>query len=45
MTLILEEVGGTIKMVKIDAYKNQLLASKYQLRSLPTMVLFKMVTI
>ena len=36
-----EELGNNIKIVKIDVDKNQPLASKYQVRGVPTMILFK----
>lgn len=36
-----ETLGDTIKIVKVDIDKNQELASKYQVRSVPTMILFK----
>ncbi|MFT5735974.1 MAG: thioredoxin 1 [Maribacter sp.] len=35
------ELGETIKIVKIDVDKNQSIASKYQVRGVPTMLLFK----
>lgn len=42
---ILEEVktelGDAIKIVKIDVDKNQPIAAKYQVRGVPTMLLFK----
>jgi thioredoxin 1 len=35
------ELGAKIKIVKIDVDKNQLLASKYQVRGVPTLLLFR----
>lgn len=36
-----EELGDTIKVIKIDVDKNQPVASKFQVRGVPTMILFK----
>ena len=36
-----EEMGTTIRIIKIDVDKNQALASKYQVRGVPTMIAFK----
>ena len=36
-----EELGDAIKIVKIDVDKNQKLASKFNVRGVPTMLLFK----
>ncbi|SDS33107.1 thioredoxin [Gramella sp. MAR_2010_147] len=36
-----EELGDNVKIIKIDVDKNQSLASKYQVRGVPTMILFK----
>ena len=35
------EFGDSISIIKIDVDKNQALASQYQVRGVPTMVLFK----
>lgn len=35
------DLGEAVKIVKIDIDKNQELATKYQVRSVPTMILFK----
>jgi thioredoxin 1 len=35
------DLGEAVKIVKIDVDKNQELASKYQVRGVPTMILFK----
>lgn len=36
-----DEMGERIKIVKIDVDKNQSIASKYHVRGVPTMLLFK----
>ncbi len=36
-----QELGDSVKIVKIDVDKNQSIASKYQVRGVPTMLLFK----
>jgi thioredoxin 1 len=36
-----EEMGQGVKIVKIDVDKNQPLAAQYQVRGVPTMLLFK----
>lgn len=36
-----KEMGEAIKIVKIDVDKNQPLATQYQVRGVPTMLLFK----
>ncbi len=36
-----DQLGDQIKIVKIDVDKNQELASKWQVRGVPTMVLFQ----
>ncbi len=36
-----DELGDTIKIVKVDVDKNQPLAKKYQVRGVPTLLLFK----
>jgi thioredoxin 1 len=34
-------LGDSIKVIKIDVDKNQALATQYQVRGVPTMILFK----
>lgn len=36
-----EDLGDQVKIVKIDVDKNQELAAKYQVRGVPTMMIFK----
>ena len=36
-----QELGDAIKIVKIDLDKNQSIAAKYQVKGVPTMLLFK----
>lgn len=36
-----QELGEDVKIVKIDVDKNQPLAEKYQVRGVPTLILFK----
>ncbi len=36
-----DELGDQVKIVKIDVDKNQPLAAKYQVRGVPTMILYK----
>ncbi|NNJ88624.1 MAG: thioredoxin [Eudoraea sp.] len=36
-----DELGDSIRVIKIDVDKNQSLAAKYQVRGVPTMLLFK----
>jgi thioredoxin 1 len=36
-----DELGDAIKIIKIDVDKNQPLAANYQVRGVPTMILFK----
>lgn len=36
-----EELGDEVKIIKIDVDKNEQLAAKYQVRGVPTMIVFK----
>ncbi|WP_299101596.1 thioredoxin [uncultured Winogradskyella sp.] len=36
-----DELGNDVAIIKIDVDKNQSLATKYQVRGVPTMLLFK----
>ncbi|MFD0976723.1 thioredoxin [Salinimicrobium gaetbulicola] len=36
-----DELGDAIKIVKIDVDRNQVLAEKFQVRGVPTLILFK----
>ena len=36
-----QELADAIKIIKIDVDKNQALAAKYQVRGVPTLMLFK----
>ena len=36
-----EELGNTVKIIKIDIDKNRIIAAKYKVRGVPTMILFK----
>lgn len=35
------ELGDNVKIIKIDVDKNEQLAAKYQVRGVPTMIVFK----
>lgn len=36
-----DELGDAVKIIKIDVDKNQTLASQFQVRGVPTLILFK----
>ena len=35
------KIGNSAKIIKIDVYNNRSLADKFQIRSVPTLILFK----
>lgn len=41
LTTVKSEMGDQVKIIKIDVDKNQPLAAQYQVRGVPTMLLFK----
>ena len=41
LTQVKDELGDGVKIVKIDVDKNQPLAAQYQVRGVPTLMLFK----
>lgn len=36
-----DQLGEKIKIIKIDVDKNQVLSQKYQIRNVPTLIIFK----
>jgi thioredoxin 1 len=38
---VAEELGEQVKVIKIDVDQNQLIASRYQIQSVPTLMIFK----
>ena len=38
---VASDLSGKVKVIKIDVDKNQAIAGKYQIRSIPTMILFQ----
>lgn len=36
-----KEMGERLRIIKIDVDKNEALSARYQIRSIPTMILFK----
>jgi thioredoxin 1 len=41
LSAVKKELGDAVKIVKIDVDKNQPIAAQYQVRGVPTMLLFK----
>jgi len=41
MQQVSKEMVGKVKVIKVDVDKNEEVARKYQIRSIPTMILFK----
>lgn len=41
LTKVKKDLGSAIKVIKINVDKNQALASTYQVRGVPTLILFK----
>jgi thioredoxin 1 len=41
MQQVSKEMEGKVKVIKVDVDKNEDVARKYQIRSIPTMILFK----
>ena len=41
MQQVSREMEGKVKVIKVDVDKNEEVARKYQIRSIPTMILFK----
>jgi thioredoxin 1 len=38
---VAEELGERVKVIKIDVDQNQMIASRYQIQSVPTLMIFK----
>ena len=38
---IADELGERVKVIKIDVDQNQMIASRYQIQSVPTLMIFK----
>jgi len=41
MQQVSKEMVGKVRVIKVDVDKNEDVARKYQIRSIPTMILFK----